>query len=160
MIKHSTKFNLLTQPNANGFHSVRMRVSWAGNRYECVLPISIDPKHWDETNHKVRKSFHPNGDTKICSKYNEIITGYKSQTDKFFLMCEVNQVDATKDELRKYLDKTKDVGPSSPRMRMMSELSKEYLEECLALNMWTRNTYAHARARFGLAESYRPYARI
>ena len=43
-------------------------------KVRCVLPISVDPKYWDECGHKVKKAFKPNGDPLASQKANEIIT--------------------------------------------------------------------------------------
>lgn len=57
-MKYSIRLTLLQPPQANGTHTIRLRVSWNGQRITHYLDNAVRPEEWDAEKHTPKKSAH------------------------------------------------------------------------------------------------------
>ena len=57
-MKYSITLTLLQPPQANGTHTIRLRVSWNGQRITHYLDNPVKPAEWDAEKHTPKKSAH------------------------------------------------------------------------------------------------------
>lgn len=57
-MKYSIRFTLLQPPRADGTHTIRLRVSWNGQRITHYLDNAVKPDEWDATRQTPKRTAH------------------------------------------------------------------------------------------------------
>lgn len=99
MIKYSIKFQLFGKEHTDGTLSVRMRISWKGERVDTLLPVHVPSVEWIQSKGKVKGNYH-----------NGIITGailnnkiqqYRTCIEKLFAEKDLSNNIPTIDDVKK-----------------------------------------------------------